>query len=282
MNKSPLGRGLSSLISSNPLPQENTSQDTTKQPIQTVRVELISPNPYQPRKHFEPEELASLTESIRDHGILQPLVVTSKGDGTYELIAGERRLRASREAGLIEVPVTVRENVSDQGKAELALIENIQRKDLNPLDKAQGFYDLQQEFGLTQEEIAKKLDISRSVVANTLRYLTLPTEVKQALIDGLITEGHAKIIAGLPTEQQQQEVLNNIVKNALNVRQTEKVVKQQGGLVTEVPQEVKAWMGEISQAIHNKVEVRKKGERYIVTINLFGEKDIEDFYKRFR
>jgi ParB family chromosome partitioning protein len=288
MSKSPLGRGLSSLIPNKPVevsavlpsqkPQIESSQSER---LLEVFIDSIEANPYQPRTEFVVEEIENLSRSIQEKGILQPLVVTELKEGTYQLIAGERRLRAAKLAGLTTVTVVVRANVSDQDKAELALIENIQRQNLNPIERAKGFAELQQKFHITQDDIAKQLDISRSAVANTLRYLRLPESVQYALSTGAITEGHAKIIAGLETVELQEQVLANIVTNALNVRQTEKIVKKDpNSEQNQVSPEVKQWVSQLSETIHNKVEVRRKGQRYIVTLNFFNESEIENLYKK--
>lgn len=288
MSKSPLGRGLSSLI-----PNKTSDQTVKTQVLESdnilisedklleVNINSIEPNPYQPRTEFSQEEIENLAQSIKDKGILQPLVVTEVDDGKYQLIAGERRLRASKLAGFKKVAVVIKKGINDQDKAELALIENIQRQNLNPIEKAKGFADLQHKFNITQEAIARQLDISRSAVANTLRYLQLPEKVQDALSSGAITEGHAKIIAGLESPVIQEKVLDNILNNALNVRQTEKIVKRDPNSIhNQVSSEVKQWVSQLSETIHNKVEVRKKGKRYIVTLNFFAESEIENLYKK--
>jgi ParB family chromosome partitioning protein len=288
MSKSPLGRGLSSLI-----PNKTSDQPSKTQVLQSdnilvsedklleVNINSIEPNPYQPRTEFVAEEIENLAQSIKDKGILQPLVVTEVSEGKYQLIAGERRLRASKLAGLKKVSVVIKKGITDQDKAELALIENIQRQNLNPIERAKGFAELQHKFNITQEAIAKQLDISRSAVANTLRYLQLPEKVQNALAVGDITEGHAKIIAGLETQEMQEQVLDNIINNALNVRQTAKVIKKDPNSVqNQVSSDVKQWVSQLSETIHNKVEVRKKGKRYIVTLNFFEEAEIENLYKK--
>lgn len=287
MSKSPLGRGLSSLIP-NKTSESQTNVSVVQQDVVLVVDKLlevdinsISPNPYQPRTEFLAEEIENLAQSIRDKGILQPLVVTVIAPNQYQLIAGERRLRAAKLAGLQTVSVVVKNSVTDQDKAELALIENIQRQNLNPIERARGFAELQNKFHITQEAISQQLDISRSAVANTLRYLKLPERVQNALANGDITEGHAKIIAGLETQELQEKVLDNILTNALNVRQTEKVVKNSPvNVETQVSPEVKQWVTQLSETIHNKVEVRRKGKRYIVTLNFFEETEIENLYKK--
>jgi ParB family chromosome partitioning protein len=288
MSKSPLGRGLSSLIPNKTSEQPSKAQvlqsdnlSTSEDKLLEVNINSIDPNPYQPRTEFVQEEIENLSQSIKDKGILQPLVVTEVGEDKYQLIAGERRLRASKLAGLKTISVVIKKGITDQDKAELALIENIQRQNLNPIERAKGFAELQHKFNITQEAIAKQLDISRSAVANTLRYLQLPEKVQNALAVGDITEGHAKIIAGLETEEMQEQVLDNIINNALNVSQTAKVIKKDpNSTQNQVSSDVKQWVSQLSETIHNKVEVRKKGKRYIVTLNFFEESEIENLYKK--
>jgi ParB family chromosome partitioning protein len=187
-----------------------------------VDVEEISPNPYQPRTNFDPIKLQELADSIVEHGIIQPLVVSHQRDGGYELIAGERRLEAAKLAGLYKVPIVIRQ-VTEQNKAEWALIENIQRHNLNPIEEAQAYEKIQKEFKLTQEEIARKVGRSRSAVANILRLLKLPEEIKIALAAGKITEGHGRTILALPDEKKQLELFKSILKDGLNVRQVERL-----------------------------------------------------------
>jgi len=288
MSKSPLGRGLSSLIPNKTSDQASKAQIiksdnvlVSEDKLMEVNINLIEANPYQPRTEFLQEEIENLAQSIKDKGILQPLVVTQISKDKYQLIAGERRLRASKLAGLKTITVVIKDGITDQDKAELALIENIQRQNLNPIERAKGFAELQHKFNITQESIAKQLDISRSAVANTLRYLQLPEKVQNALSVGDITEGHAKIIAGLENQEIQEQVLDNIINNALNVRQTAKVVKKDpNSAQNQVSSDVKQWISQLSETIHNKVEVRKKGKRYIVTLNFFEEAEIENLYKK--
>jgi len=232
-----LGKGLSSLI-----PQRK-SEDKDKnfwggasQPIAPVlpathsvasgdRIEqinlgLIKPNEHQPRQYFDHEALEDLVSSIKVHGIIQPLVVSRSPEGAYNLIVGERRLRAAEIAGLKTVPAIVRES-TEQEKLELALIENIQRQDLNPLEEAEAYGRLQNEFGLTQEAIAKQVGKSRPQVANTLRLLSLPVEIQLALREGKITFGHAKVILSLPTKEEQEKLFSSITREGLPVHLAE-------------------------------------------------------------
>lgn len=226
-----LGKGLLSLI---PQADEDvvitTSSNAVIPPESNhnlsiiVNIEHIHINPYQPRKIFKHDDLEALICSIREYGILQPLVVNIKNDNVYELIAGERRLRAAKILSMTHVPVFI-VNHQNSDKLLVALIENIQRQDLNPLEKAYGFKKLIDEFGLTQEKIAKKIGISRSAVANTLRLLNLPQAILDAVRDERITEGHARLILSVEDPKKQIVIFNRIVSGAYSVKDTEKLVQ---------------------------------------------------------
>ena len=209
MNKS-LGRGISSF-----LPDINEESATNN-----IDINSIVPNKYQPRKHFDEEAINSLAESIKEKGVIQPLIVRELEDGQYELIAGERRLRASKIAGLETVPVVVKQMTDDES-LEIAILENIQREDLNPLEEAEGYKRLVDEFSKTQEDIAKMTGKSRSHIANMLRLLTLDDSVKEKLLANQITAGHAKVLIGV---ENVNDILNKIISENLNVRQTEKMI----------------------------------------------------------
>lgn len=215
-----LGKGLGALIPSS-MP---AGGDDSPSGVVELAVSQISPNPHQPRQVMNPDELQELANSIAEHGLIQPLVVT-KGDSGYQLIAGERRWRASQLAGLTHVPVVVKETTPQQ-MLELAIVENIQRADLNPLEEAQAFAHLMEEFGLTQEAVAERVGKSRTAVANTLRLLNLPDELKNALAEGRITEGHARALLSLKKQRDQLMMLETVVSKGLNVRQTEMLVRQ--------------------------------------------------------
>ena len=210
-----LGKGLDALI---PI---NTSAGVTQ-----IAVDSISPNPRQPRSHFDPEEIAELAASIREHGVIQPLLVTHAAEeGEYVLIAGQRRLMAARQADLERVPVIVRE-ASDQELIELALIENVQRADLSPLETAEAYRQLAEDFLFSHDEIAVRVGKSRVSITNTLRLLRLPIIVQQALADEKLTEGHARALLSLATTEAQVAALNTIIAKDLNVRQTEDLVRK--------------------------------------------------------
>ena len=209
-----LGRGLSSLI-----PQRGSSSPS----IVEVPLARVAPNPFQPRHHLDDAALEELAASIREHGVLQPILVTETLDG-YQVIAGERRVRASRVAGLERIPALVRQ-LADQDQLEVALVENVQRADLDPIDEALAYRRLVDEFGLTQERVAERVGKARATIANTIRLLELHGEVQAAIVDGRITEGHGRALGGLAVEGQAQ-VLRTVVEQGLSVRQAEELVRR--------------------------------------------------------
>jgi ParB family chromosome partitioning protein len=216
-----LGRGLASLIP--------TTGDTPAREIEIARIRV---NPFQPRRQFEDDQLQALAASIANHGVLQPVLLTQI-DGGYQLIAGERRLRASVMAGKHTIPAVVR-TADEQSQLSLALVENLQRADLNALDEARAFRQLMEEFGLTQEQVAQRIGRSRAAIANTLRLLSVAQAVQDAVRSGHITEGHARALAGLPDHEQQQRALAIVEQRGLSVRQTEQLVKDQLAVRTTV------------------------------------------------
>ncbi|HOJ00615.1 MAG TPA: ParB/RepB/Spo0J family partition protein [Anaerolineaceae bacterium] len=218
-----LGKGLDALI-----PSGDFSSAPTAEGVSYIPIERISPNPYQPRAEIHDEELQELCASIKEHGILQPLIVTNdeNSTGDFILIAGERRLRAARLAGLDSVPVLVREKMTNQQQLELALIENLQREDLSAIEAAEAYLQLADEFGLSHEEIALRVGKSRAAVTNTVRLLKLPQDVIKAISDGKISEGHGRALLGLENPAAQSAAMKSIVSNGLNVRQTEELVRK--------------------------------------------------------
>ena len=215
-----LGKGLDLLFADLP---ETSSNDAA---ASTLPLREIEPDPAQPRKQFDDDALNQLADSITENGLLQPIAVRPKKLGTgYIIIAGERRWRAARLAGLDEVPVIIKD-VSDEQAAALALIENLQREDLNPIEVAEGCHQLIEKYGLTQETAAKKLGKSRSSVTNSLRLLALPQEVRHKVSEGILSAGHAKVLLGLPTQELMQQAAEEIEANGLNVRQTEALCKK--------------------------------------------------------
>jgi ParB family chromosome partitioning protein len=216
-----LGKGLDALIPGG-APASSTGG------VQQAAVDAIKRNPRQPRTDFNNEELDELAASIREHGVIQPLIVSPNGDGTYVLIAGERRLQAAQRAGLRTVPVLPRQ-ANNQELLELALIENVQRADLNPMEEAEAYRQLVEDFGLSHERIARSVGKSRVAVTNTLRLLGLADAVRQALVDGRITEGHGRALLMLSTQKAQASAMQTIVNLSLNVRQAEELVRKLTG-----------------------------------------------------
>lgn len=220
-----LGKGLDALI---PGGKSVSASSSGGSGVLQVAVELIKRNPRQPRLTFKEDELNELSASIKEHGVIQPLIVTSNEDGTFILIAGERRLQASQRAGLKTVPVITRQ-ASNQEMLELALIENVQRADLNPMEEAEAYRHLADDFGLSHEMIAKRVGKSRVAVTNTIRLMNLADVVKQALVDGIITEGHARALLMLSTQKAQTSALQTIINLSLNVRQAEELMRRLTG-----------------------------------------------------
>ena len=223
MAKRALGKGLGALIKPTPEVQQKAPSEGGDA-VEYIPITSIVASPLNPRKEFTPEEIQELGDSIREHGIIQPLIVR-KVNGKYELIAGERRWRASQSINLTTVPAITRE-ASDRDVIELALIENLQRQDLNPVEEASGYLRLSKEFSLTQEQIAKRVGKSRASVANAMRLLDLEDEVKAFLTKGQISVGHAKVILGVRDKQHQETIADQVIRHRLTVRQTEKAVLQ--------------------------------------------------------
>jgi ParB family chromosome partitioning protein len=221
--RSGLGKGLEALI-----PTGQPEPTGGPGGLMQVAIDLIQRNPRQPREKFDLEELENLAASIREHGVIQPLVVSPGKNGIYILIAGERRLQASRKAGLRTVPVVIR-HATDQQLLELALIENVQREDLNPIEEAEAYQHLAKEFKMSHEMIAERVGKSRVAVTNTIRLLDASAAVKQALVDGRITEGHARALLALNSAKAQEVLLNQIVNLDLSVRQTEALARKYSG-----------------------------------------------------
>lgn len=291
-----LGRGLGSLIPNKKLkdlPDGDISSAVLApvtagdildkhEKIWQLPVEQVIPNPHQPRHDFSPENLTELADSIKEHGIISPLIVTEAGKNQWQIIAGERRWRAAKMIGLEKVPAVVRE-LTEQKKMEVALIENLQRQNLNPLEVAMAYEKLVDEFNLSQEELAKKVGKSRSAVANVIRILNVRDEVKQAIVEGKISEGHARVLAGLPAEDQ-LEVLQQILTNNYSVRETEKagkevVVKKHIRKVNFDP-EVKAREEELQRALGTKVEIKKYGPSGQIIIKFFSDEELEEIYRK--
>ena len=219
MEKKALGRGLDAL-----LPATKPASMPELPEVQHLRVDAIVPNRYQPRQTFSPQELAELTSSLKQSGLLQPILVRRKGDGIYELISGERRWRAAKEAGFETVQAVIR-NCGDEESVVLALVENLQRTDLNPMDMARTYHRMMNEFGLTQDIIAQRVSCERSSIANAVRLINLPSEIQQLIEINQLSLGHAKVILGLASQNEQLRVAQLVVSKVLSVRETEKLIE---------------------------------------------------------
>jgi ParB family chromosome partitioning protein len=249
--------------------------------VATVPLDSISRNPRQPRAHFDPAELTGLADSIREHGVIQPLIVTPGLEpDTFVLIAGERRWLAAKEAGLERLPVLVR-GASDQQRLELALIENVQRADLSPLEEAEAYHQLAEDFHLSHEEISGRVGKSRVAITNTLRLLKLPAAVQSALANGRISEGHARALLALPTPQAQEVALDTILKNDLNVRQTEELVRRLSGQRPEpkprrrsLSPEYASLEERLRSRLGTRVRLDHRGKGGTVTIHYYSEEEL--------
>jgi ParB family chromosome partitioning protein len=246
-----------------------------KDKILHINPNEIEINPFQPRRTFDEGKLDELKESIRLHGIIQPLIVTREGN-KFQLIAGERRLRSSRDLGLMKVPVIVRE-AKEQEKLELALIENIQRAELNPIETAFAYQKLINDFNLSQEEMAKRVGKSRPVVANTIRYLNLPDEIQAALIENRISEGHAKIILGLENEVKQMALYRKITHSGLTVADTAKETRAMGGTKqsrVKINYQDKDKEFALREALGARVEIKRKAKGGEIIIYYFDDEEL--------
>jgi len=274
-----LGRGLGALIPGDSGGSEGAGG------VRHVPIQFITPNPHQPRSHMDPAQLQELADSIAEHGLIQPLIVTQE-DNRYILIAGERRWRACQKAGLQEIPVIIKE-ATPQEMLELAIIENVQRADLNALEEAFAYHQLIREFGLTQEEVARRVGKGRSTVANLVRLVTLPQNIQQAVIDGRLSGAHARALLPLPTATMQTNALNQILKLGLSVRQTETLVtnllaesKPKPKMRRRLPAELEALQIAFWESLGTKVEIKKSssGDGGRVVIHYYSDEDLQTIY----
>jgi ParB family transcriptional regulator, chromosome partitioning protein len=279
-----LGRGLGALI---PIGEESEPLTTTapESGLRTAPVTAIHPNPHQPRSRIDEAALQELADSITEHGLIQPLIVHDDGEGKYTLIAGERRWRAAQRAGLETVPVVVKQ-ATPQTMLEIALIENIQRADLNAVEEATAYQQLVDEFGLTQEDVARRVSKSRPAVANALRLLDLPNKVQQAVIDGEISGSHARTLAALPTPEAQLALLQTILKKGLNVRQTEEAVRKmkEGVLPRSRPRPGPpaewVWLeSRFQQSLGTRVNLEKRGSGGRLVIHFEDDEDLQALFE---
>jgi ParB family transcriptional regulator, chromosome partitioning protein len=269
-----LGRGLASLI-----PQRATPTGTTDIPIARIQV-----NPYQPRKHMDEDTLASLAASIAEHGVIQPIIVSETLEG-YRLVAGERRLRAAILAGLERIPAVVRQ-VADQDQLQIALIENLQRADLDAIEEAHAYRQLIDEFGLSQDTVATRVGRARSTVANTLRLLDLDTTLQEAVADGRITEGHARALGGLPADVQPR-ILGSVLERELSVRQTEELVRrlrERAPRVTPTPArpdpDLERVEEDLRRSLGTKVILARTRRGGRIVIEYYSDEDLGRIYER--
>ena len=275
-----LGKGLDALIPAGEAKPSGSGGGVTQ-----IAVDLIQRNPRQPREKFDIEELENLAASIREHGVIQPLIVSPGKNGVYILIAGERRLQASRKAGLKTVPVVIR-SATDQQMLELALIENVQRADLNPIEEAEAYQHLSREFKFSHEKIAERVGKSRVAVTNTMRLLDASAAVKQALVDGRITEGHARAMLALNSAKAQEALLNQIINLDLSVRQTEALAGKYSGKktpsgkranksadVSDVERRLRAGLG-------TKVTLKHGKKGGTVTIYYYSDEELDSLLEK--
>ncbi len=270
-----LGRGLNALLGDPDLPEQN--EGSVSLPISQVE-----PGLNQPRKRFDEEALSDLAESIRVHGIIQPLTVRRLASGYYQIIAGERRWRAAKAAGLREVPAVIIE-ADDRKVMELGLIENLQREDLNPAEEARGYRTLMEEYGLTQEQVARQMGKSRPAITNTLRLLALPDEVMKLVEEDALSAGHARAILGAPTAALQKEAAARVVKEQLSVRQTEALIKSLQKEKKERPQtqgpDLSLYLGELEKdlagRLGRKVKIAHKGKKGRIELEYYSDQDLE-------
>lgn len=279
VRKGGLGKGLDALI-----PGDFSSSPVAADSL--VLTESIIPNPRQPRDSMNPDDLQDLANSIREHGIIQPLIVTHEPmSDTYILIAGERRLQAAKLVGLEKVPVVIR-TATDQERLELALIENVQRSDLSPLETAEAYRKLADEFNLSHEEISVQVGKGRVSVTNTMRLLKLPDQAKKALIEGRISEGHGRALLGLPTLQAQLNALQTILHQELNVRQTEELIRKLGGQkppaipAKPVDPSVKEIEERLCEKLGTRVTLKHGQKGGTVTIHYYSEEELSGLLTR--
>lgn len=276
--KKGLGRGISSLLPDEPLAANETSSPTM------LKITDIEPNKEQPRKDFDKEKLSSLADSIKEYGLIQPLVVSEKSNGRYVIVAGERRWRAAKAAGLKEVPVTIKEYTKEE-IAEIALIENLQREDLNPIEEALGYQSLLDDYNLTQEAVSKKLGKSRSAVANSLRLLSLDDEIKKLISVGKISSGHARAVLSLPTKEKRLLLAEKIIAEDLSVRRAEALAKilqkepvqkeKKDSSPTQYDLEMSKICERLSSKFGTKVTMSKGKNKRKIEIEYYNDKDLE-------
>lgn len=283
-----LGKGLGALITStgpsNPGRRTTVHQtgdgSSSVDKIWSVPLSEVSPDPNQPRKQFNEAELNELASSIKEHGILQPLLVAEKSDGGYMIIAGERRYRAAKQAGLSVVPVIVKQ-MAEEKKLEVALIENIQRQDLNPIEEAFAYKRLAEEFGMTQQQIADKVGKSRPVIANTIRLLELPEEVREALMAGKISAGQARALLSIEKKEQQLELLASMLGQKITVRELERTTnKKNSSSGGKKNPNLSYFEHELRQALGAQVAINGTAERGTIAVTYYSAEEFSEIIKK--
>ena len=278
MAKRGLGKGLGTLF-------ENDSaeiKDDSTNGVSTLKINDVEPNKNQPRKTFDTEKIEALADSIKEHGLIQPIVVTQGKNGIYKIVAGERRWRAAKKAGLKEIPVVINE-YTDEQVAEVALNENLQREDLNPIEEALGYHVLLEDFNLTQEMISQKIGKSRSAIANSLRLLSLDDDIKKLLISGEISSGHARAVLSLESSELRLALTKRIIEDNLNVRQAEEIAKQlnkqkkpkKEKQITVTDIETENLANKISSTLGTKVKIMHTAKRGKIEIEYYGNDDLD-------
>jgi len=290
MQKRALGRGLSALIpQAAPAPSGKAAEQALKAGVLKLPIESIHRDKEQPRQHFDEEKLKELSESIKAQGVLQPILVRKDGDG-YRIIAGERRWRASQAAGLKEVPAIVKD-VTEVQAFELALVENLQRADLNPIEEAEGYRRLVEEFKLTQEQVSQRVGKERSTVANALRLLALPEDVKGMVADGALSMGHARALLGVPRLPEMQNLAKQIADKKLSVRDTERLVQQSrsqgkkdaGKTAPKQSPQVKSLVEELQRRLGTKVRLTERSPgKGTIEVDFFSYDDLDRLLKLLR
>lgn len=275
MSKQKLGRGLEALMS--PLTANKLSSN---EKIISISVDKIKPNKNQPRTVFNEEKLQELADSIRQNGLIEPIIVMqSVAPGEYELIAGERRLRASKLAGMETIKAIVKDPIPDKDKLDIALIENIQREDLNPIEEALAYKKYSQEYKYTQEEIAKAVNKNRSVIANTLRLLNLPENIQQMIIEGKLSAGHGRMLASITDENKVQELVKQILEQGLTVRDIEVAVAQtknrKNRKRVEQDIEITNLVEDLQRVYGTKISITGNGKKGKIILNYFNLEDLE-------
>lgn len=296
-----LGRGLNALLDDADIELHNETgllssakgeSSTAAGKELFINPSLLKPNPHQPRKEFDEDSLKELADSIREHGIIQPIIVEEAGDGSYYIIAGERRTRAARLAGLVQVPVIIKK-FSEERKLEVALIENIQRENLNPIEEAQAYHDLMVMGNLSQEEAAARLGKKRSTVANALRLLKLPEDMSSSLASGQISSGHARALLSVLNPSDQRILFGRIVGSGLSVRETERMAgelnngsrakagseKKEKSSVSEKPLEIREMEQKFIDVLGTKVAIKGTVDKGLIEISYFSKEDLERVYE---